>query len=209
MPKIVDKDEVRNAILDAALQVFVEKGYHAASVSNVAAAVGVAKGTLYIYFDSKEALTTALVDRHFASIAEQLMREAPCETLDAFIDGLRRAMDIPADQASYYRVFFEVFGPSFASDAFTDNVAKFFDRLGTHYAKQIAYLQRVGEVPAHHDAAATGRALVGMLDGMVLHRGLFGIPERRHRRMTQAAVLLLGEGLRSAPRKAERSMTQR
>lgn len=200
MPKIVDKEEMRNAILDAAMSVFAEKGFHAATVSHVAQAAGLAKGTLYIYFDSKDALTTAIVDRHFAGTSKQIMHERPCETLDAFLEELRRTMDVPAEEAAFYRVFFEVFGPSFASDEFTRHVARFFDKLGSHYARQIAHLQTIGEVAEHHDAASIGRVLASMLDGVVLHQGLFGIAARRHRRMIREAVKILGEGLRAATR---------
>lgn len=48
-------------ILDAALAVFAEKGFAAARLDQVARAAGVSKGTLYLYFDSKEALFEAVV----------------------------------------------------------------------------------------------------------------------------------------------------
>jgi AcrR family transcriptional regulator len=51
----------REKILDAALTVFAERGYEAARLEDVAARAGVAKGTLYLYFEDKEALFEALV----------------------------------------------------------------------------------------------------------------------------------------------------
>ena len=57
----VDADARRQAILDAALTVFAERGYEAARLDDVAAKAGVAKGTLYLYFKDKEALFEALV----------------------------------------------------------------------------------------------------------------------------------------------------
>ena len=203
MPKIVDKAKMKDQFLDAAMRVFAQKGYHASSVNDVAEAAGLAKGTLYIYFDSKEAMTTAIVDRHFMALDDEIARSEPCDTLDAFLQDLRRAMDIHEEQASFHRVFFEVFGPSFGSDAFTDHVAGFFDRLGAHYAKQVAHLQRLGEIAEHHHAPSIGRVLAGMMDGVVLHRGLFDIPQRRYRRMVKEAVTMLGTGLQPAsPRRA-------
>ena len=199
MPKIVDKAKMRDDILDAALGVFVQKGYHASSVSDIARAAGLAKGTLYIYFDSKDAMTTAIVDRHFASLEEQITRGKSCETLDAFLKDLRRTMDIPSEQASFHRVFFEVFGPSFASEAFTQHVARFFDRLGEYYADQIAHLQACGEVTELYHAPSIGRALASMMDGVVLHRGLFDVAQRRHKRMIRETVMMLGAGLRPVP----------
>jgi len=56
------RKEARPAELTAAaLELFVEKGYAATRLEDVAAAAGVSKGTLYLYFDSKEALFKAVV----------------------------------------------------------------------------------------------------------------------------------------------------
>jgi AcrR family transcriptional regulator len=49
-------DGLRQRILDAALRVFAERGFHGAAVPLVAAAAQIATGTLYRYFDSKEQL---------------------------------------------------------------------------------------------------------------------------------------------------------
>lgn len=49
-------------ILDAAARVFAEKGFHAATVKDVAAAAGVAHGSIYTYFENKEALLLGLFD---------------------------------------------------------------------------------------------------------------------------------------------------
>lgn len=196
MPKIVNRGEMRTAIMDAAMNVFVTRGYHGASISNVAEVAGLGKGTIYLYFDSKDALTTALVERHFADISNRIIGTEPCKTLSAFLGELRGVLNIPAEQVSHHRVFFEVFAPSFASDAFSKTIARFFDRLGAHYAGRITHLQTEGEIAAHHDATALGRVFASMLDGVILHQGLFNISARRQRRMIKEAITLVGEGLR-------------
>ena len=61
-----DRDARREAILDAAADVFMEEGFAAASMSAIAARVGGSKGTLYNYFKSKEALFAAYIQRHCA-----------------------------------------------------------------------------------------------------------------------------------------------
>ena len=48
-------------ILDAALQVFAAKGYAAARMDDIARAAGVTKGTIYLYFENKEAVFKSLV----------------------------------------------------------------------------------------------------------------------------------------------------
>jgi TetR/AcrR family fatty acid metabolism transcriptional regulator len=52
----------RSQILQAAQRVFAELGYHAANVSEVAAAAGVSQGTVYHYFDSKDVLLMAVYE---------------------------------------------------------------------------------------------------------------------------------------------------
>ena len=53
----------RRQILEAATQVFSEKGFHRATIRDVAQAAGVADGTIYNYFANKSALLLGLLDR--------------------------------------------------------------------------------------------------------------------------------------------------
>ena len=54
------KDARPPEILDAALAVFAQKGFAATRLDDVAAKAGITKGTIYLYFDSKQALFEAL-----------------------------------------------------------------------------------------------------------------------------------------------------
>lgn len=64
-------------LLDAALDLFVEKGFSAARVDEVAARAGVSKGTLFLYFQSKEDLFKAVVREnivnHFPTWQEEFV----------------------------------------------------------------------------------------------------------------------------------------
>jgi TetR/AcrR family transcriptional regulator, fatty acid metabolism regulator protein len=67
--KAVDK---RSIILDAALKTFVKRGYSATKVAEIAAEAGVAEGTLYNYFQSKEDLLLALFDEKWGGIISEI-----------------------------------------------------------------------------------------------------------------------------------------
>jgi AcrR family transcriptional regulator len=54
-------------LLDAALSLFIEKGFAAARADEIAARAGVSKGTLYLYFHSKEDLLKELIAQRFSS----------------------------------------------------------------------------------------------------------------------------------------------
>jgi AcrR family transcriptional regulator len=81
----------RERILDAALEEFSRKGFAAARMEDVAQRAGVGKGTVYLYFDDKEALFEGLVhEMVIAPLAGLLeMRPAPGESVGQI---LRRAI---------------------------------------------------------------------------------------------------------------------
>lgn len=62
----------RRQILDGARAVFLNRGFDAASMGEIAREAGVSKGTLYVYFESKEDLFQAIVEEERAAQAEQV-----------------------------------------------------------------------------------------------------------------------------------------
>ncbi|KAA2235194.1 TetR/AcrR family transcriptional regulator [Salinarimonas soli] len=70
-PAAVDSAK-RRQIIEGARRVFLAQGFDGASMGEIARAAGVSKGTLYVYFDSKDALFEALTLEERASLAEVL-----------------------------------------------------------------------------------------------------------------------------------------
>jgi TetR/AcrR family fatty acid metabolism transcriptional regulator len=68
----------RTAILDAATAVFAERGFFAAQVADIARGAGIAAGTVYLYFRSKDEILTSIFDR--------TMRDAIAEGRAALAD---------------------------------------------------------------------------------------------------------------------------
>jgi len=62
----------RRQIIDGACRVFLERGFDAASMGEIARAARVSKGTLYVYFNSKEELFEAIVEEQCNAQAEQI-----------------------------------------------------------------------------------------------------------------------------------------
>jgi AcrR family transcriptional regulator len=63
-------------VLDAALALFIEKGFAATRVEDIARRAGVSKGTVYLYFPSKEEILEALVRRAVVPIASDALETA-------------------------------------------------------------------------------------------------------------------------------------
>ncbi len=75
-PRYASKRDMRRMeILEAAASLFSQKSYHDVTMDEVAHAVGVAKGTLYIYFDSKENLYLEIIGNAFEELVALIERE--------------------------------------------------------------------------------------------------------------------------------------
>jgi AcrR family transcriptional regulator len=64
--------ERRAGILDAAMEVFAERGYHVASLDEIARTADVSKALIYEHFPSKEALWASLLDTQVAEVFRRL-----------------------------------------------------------------------------------------------------------------------------------------
>jgi AcrR family transcriptional regulator len=66
----------RAAILDSALEVFSSRGYHAASIDEIASHAEISKALIYEHFPSKKDLHASLLERHVQEIFERLAASA-------------------------------------------------------------------------------------------------------------------------------------
>ena len=81
----------RNQILDAAAQVFAEKGFHRASTKEIASTAGIAEGTIYNYFASKSDLLIGIMTRlaELESLDEELMEALQGDAREFFVATFR------------------------------------------------------------------------------------------------------------------------
>src|SRR5438067_2617233 len=71
----------RSQILDAALVCFAKHGFHQASMHDISAEAGISVGLIYRYFENKEAVISAMADRHKEEIGDMLERARQAQTL--------------------------------------------------------------------------------------------------------------------------------
>jgi AcrR family transcriptional regulator len=92
------------AILEAGVEVFTEKGYDAATMTEIAARSGTAIGSLYRFFPSKESLADALLLRYAHHVKDglaELARQVPDMTLDGVADACVDFMLMLQSQRSF------------------------------------------------------------------------------------------------------------
>ena len=103
------REERRQAIIEAAARLFAELGYTACEMERVAAGLGIAKGTLYLYFASKEELFYACVDtgmRQMQCAVAKAAEEAQ-DPIDRIARGIRAYLQFFEDHPEHVELLIQ------------------------------------------------------------------------------------------------------
>lgn len=112
--------EFRTAeLLEAARRLFAEKGFHATTVEDIAAAAGVAKGTVYLYYKSKQEVYWAALERGITELHNEIQSrleaaETPEDKVRAFIAIKIRYFEMNRD---FFRIYFSELGSGLSHPA--------------------------------------------------------------------------------------------
>jgi AcrR family transcriptional regulator len=164
------KEERRSQILEAALSVFSEKGYHTANVSDVAARAGVSQGTIYWYFESKEELFEASVLHKFErfgddALAEVVGKPTATEKLVALSIGME---EFVADLEGLFMLFLSYW----ASKPDREEAGRWWLELLVQYKNLLAAIIQEGVAAGEFrevDAEALVWALMAAYDGLAAY----------------------------------------
>lgn len=162
-----EKLRQRQDMLDAALSLFAEKGYHNVSMQEIAEAAEFATGTLYKFFDNKEDLYKALVLEQTEKFKAILMAvlEEPADEIEKLKRFVRARGDICRDNLPFVRLFLaESKGASFNLKAGLD--ADLRGRIDA-VLKQIALVFESGIRNGRFVKIADPYALALALDGVI------------------------------------------
>ncbi|MCX7709933.1 MAG: TetR/AcrR family transcriptional regulator [Clostridia bacterium] len=99
MTRIVKKpDERRRELIDTALELFQTQGYSATTVEAIIRKIGIAKGTFYHYFQSKEDIMAAVVQ----SLLDRIVEEARAVAADPSLNAIEKIKLMFGGQGSGY-----------------------------------------------------------------------------------------------------------
>lgn len=128
-------EERREDLLQAARSVFAEKGIPGTTVADIAEAAGVAKGTFYLYFDSKEVLLGALKERFADDLiarATSLLARVGRDDWWALVDATAESMiDFMLENRDLIQVFVQEGLTPETSGVFADTEARLRDMFAT------------------------------------------------------------------------------
>lgn len=193
LPKTGRGELTRRKILDAAKREIGRRGFAEASVSTITAEAGVAQGTFYIYFRSKEDVMRELV-LHMGRMLRHHLTEATAaaaDRIDAERLGLRAFLDFVRRNPDLYKVVEE--------SQFVDE--KVYRQYYTEFAKSyriaLSAAEKRGEIAAGRNGSTT-EVRAWMLMGIAVFLGQrYGLwdPKTPLEPIVDAAMGLIADGL--------------
>jgi AcrR family transcriptional regulator len=190
------KAETRQAIIDAASELFLEHGYENFSLRQVAEQIGYSPGTIYLYFDNKDDLLFTIADEGFQRFGAALQAavdaapDAPQQQLEGMA---RNYITFGLENPVHYRLMFM---------ERTDFMIREHDHDGDRWIDTFYILQQsvergmaIGIIP-QGNAEAVSDVLWSMVHGLVaIAIRMEYIPEERIERATEQAIRVLREGI--------------
>ena len=164
----------RNSILTAARSVFSGQGYAAATVDDIANAAGIAKGTLYLYFRSKEEIYLAALTQDLVAMAQKARAEM--EQAASLREQIRAFISVRLEYCQKHEEFLRIYLAEYGSMFVKGRpLPREFHDL---FRKNVRYLSKLIEtaiasgeirpVPAGPAAAAIADLTRGMTEKRLL-----------------------------------------
>jgi AcrR family transcriptional regulator len=122
------RERREQSILDVAGQVFARAGYHSASMDEIAELAGVSKPMVYAYFESKERLYQAYIERAGGELLERLVRARPPDNRPASLLRTRitEFLAFVEEHGDGWKVLFREVG---STRPFAEQVAELRERI--------------------------------------------------------------------------------
>jgi AcrR family transcriptional regulator len=116
------REERRNLIMDTALKHFAREGYHATTINQIAQYAGISKGLMYNYFNSKEALLQAIIEKSVMEVYKDFdINRDGYLSEEEFEYFIRRMSVILKEKKSFWRLFVQILMQSDVRKQFLDS----------------------------------------------------------------------------------------
>ncbi len=174
MPKIVDHNQKRSQIARAVIMLFAQKGFENTSMKDIAESTGIAKSTLYHYFDNKEAIlkeaSLEILTEHENAVSESFRNQShPSDKIRVLF---KEVLSLSPEAERIFLIFMELWlshmrGKQYGR--FMDIFRELLQGFRTTVQEIIIEGQSRGIYRQDLDAEAIAVYLVASLDGIYMH----------------------------------------
>jgi AcrR family transcriptional regulator len=154
------REEKKHLIMEVALQLFANEGYHTTSISEIAKKAGISKGLMYNYFESKEDLLKAVILHGFESLMEFFdPNHDGVLTKVELIHFIKNIIKTIKEHVIYYRLYFSLMVQAPVMKLFENELWAMFDPF---FKMLYAYFENEG----YENPQAEVYFFQSMLDGV-------------------------------------------
>ena len=154
----------RQELLDLIVAVFIERGYEAASMADLADATGLTKSAFYHHFDSKEEILQMAVDRALDALSAALDKSMALdgEAVDRLEDAIRRTTETLIDELPFVTVLLRVRGNTVVEK---DALAR-RRKIDARLAGLVSAAAQAGQIRDDVNPRLVSRLLFGMVNSV-------------------------------------------
>ncbi len=153
------RKEKRHLILESALIVFAKKGYHAASIANIASEAGISKGLIYNYFKSKEEILKETLSGGYEHIFQHYRFDPETFTPKEFANLIDLSFNLLEEDFSYWKIYFSVLMQTEVMEIIQDKLMDILIPIIEDFA---AYLTKKGYKNPFEEARFFGAIMDGL-----------------------------------------------
>jgi len=198
MPKVTGlyKTEVREKIIEAAIVSFAQTGFDRTKMEDIAKRLGLSKGTIYLYFRSKEELFLAICEHYLRIIKERQQAANFSKMEEMLLDAERFFEEFQELEQGNDRIMLEMVVESSRNPklrkAMYEHRLRVYDAVVEHLNRQI----EKGFIRKDVDANGLASAFVALYDGLTASK-MLGVSDANNKKAWVAMVRAVMDGIGS------------
>jgi TetR/AcrR family transcriptional regulator, repressor for uid operon len=196
MPKVTGqyKSDLREKIIQAAIESFAQTGFDRTKMEDIAKRLGLSKGTIYLYFNSKEDLFLAICEHYLKVMRDQQHSAIFSKKEDLVLDSEHFYENFRRLEQGKDRVMLEMVVESTRNSRLKKGMyehrLKVYDAVVEHLNRQI----EKGFIKKGIDVNGLASAFVALYDGLTVSK-MLGISEASNKKAWAAIVRAVMEGI--------------
>jgi TetR/AcrR family transcriptional regulator, repressor for uid operon len=196
MPKVTGqyKSDLREKIIEAAIESFAQTGFDKTKMEDIAKRLGLSKGTIYLYFNSKEDLFLAICEHYVKVMRDQQHSAIFSKKEDLVLDSEHFYENFRRLEQGKDRVMLEMVVESSRNSLLKKGMyehrLKVYDAVAEHLNRQI----EKGFIKKGIDVNGLASAFVALYAGLTVSK-MLGISEASNKKAWAAMVRAVMEGI--------------
>jgi TetR/AcrR family transcriptional regulator, repressor for uid operon len=196
MPKVTGqyKSDLREKIIQAAIESFAQTGFDKTKIEDIAKRLGLSKGTIYLYFNSKEDLFLAICEHYVKVMRDQQHSAIFSKKEDLVLDSEHFYENFRRLEQGKDRVMLEMVVESSRNSRLKKGMyehrLKVYDAVAEHLNRQI----EKGFIKKGIDVNGLASAFVALYAGLTVSK-MLGISEASNKKAWAAMVRAVMEGI--------------